>query len=384
MDPTQPEPFRIADAIEVRDECPYCTGRQLVPRLLRADHLARFHPEQHAPAAGAQQPEPEERRESPFSETLAAAGVTRVQFDASFHRERLMQAFSDAGAICGDCGAQPGDRDCPDCERARGWYADAALAIRDRQVEQLAAGRATWKAKAEEIEADRDRLRAELGQARGTTGQDTTVPAHGEQGDAAWQREWDARPIGADVSDLVEVTGGQEIRQQIVAALMRWAERGNNPAYAAARRPETVTRNAYDRADAVLPVVRAAVAAGARRALEDAAGRVDAQAVRETAASSSDYSQEMYAAARLRYQAVELRRTAADRPDPSVDPVTGLYVGYRDRAVIAEAALADVLRLVSEVTVEANDIGGVDINDLVTRLADAGHPLPDDEGDDAA
>jgi hypothetical protein len=39
--------------------------------------------------------------------------------------------------------------------------ADAVLAVRDRRMEQLAAGRATWKAKAEEIERDRDRLLTE-------------------------------------------------------------------------------------------------------------------------------------------------------------------------------------------------------------------------------
>jgi len=39
---------------------------------------------------------------------------------------------------------------------------DAVLAVRDRRMEQLAAGRKTWKAKAEEIEADRDRLLREF------------------------------------------------------------------------------------------------------------------------------------------------------------------------------------------------------------------------------
>lgn len=36
-----------------------------------------------------------------------------------------MQALSDAGAQCGDCGDQPGDRICPDCERCYGWYVAA-------------------------------------------------------------------------------------------------------------------------------------------------------------------------------------------------------------------------------------------------------------------
>ncbi|MFF1417448.1 hypothetical protein [Streptomyces sp. NPDC058280] len=45
----------------------------------------------------------------------------------------------------------------------------------------------------------------------------------------------------------------------------------------------------------------------------------------------------------------------------------------------AQAAMAAVLRIVSEVTTEANNIGGVDINDLVIRLGQAGFPLPEDE-----
>lgn len=41
-------------------------------------------------------------------------------------------------------------------------FATAVLAVRDRRMEQLTAGRATWKAKAAEIERDRDRLAAVL------------------------------------------------------------------------------------------------------------------------------------------------------------------------------------------------------------------------------
>ncbi len=47
-----------------------------------------------------------------------------------------------------------------------------------------------------------------------------------------------------------------DLRTRIAEALMRWAERNNSPRYAPIRRPETVTRNAYDRADAVLAVVQ--------------------------------------------------------------------------------------------------------------------------------
>ncbi|MFF2525925.1 hypothetical protein [Streptomyces liangshanensis] len=53
-----------------------------------------------------------------------------------------------------------------DDQIAYGADADAVLAVRDRRVEQLAAGRATWKAKAEEMEGDRDRAEAALSRVR--------------------------------------------------------------------------------------------------------------------------------------------------------------------------------------------------------------------------
>lgn len=36
-----------------------------------------------------------------------------------------IQVLSDQGAQCGDCGDQPGDRICPNCERCRSWYVAA-------------------------------------------------------------------------------------------------------------------------------------------------------------------------------------------------------------------------------------------------------------------
>ncbi|MEV6165768.1 hypothetical protein AB0L71_28415 [Streptomyces sp. NPDC052052] len=39
-----------------------------------------------------------------------------------------MQALSDAGAVCGNCGDEPGDRTCPDCERCYQRYAAALRA----------------------------------------------------------------------------------------------------------------------------------------------------------------------------------------------------------------------------------------------------------------
>jgi hypothetical protein len=50
-------------------------------------------------------------------------------------------------------------------------------------------------------------------------------------------------------------TADNPLRDQIAEALMQWAEHNNNPKFAPMRRPETVTRNAYGRADAILAVV---------------------------------------------------------------------------------------------------------------------------------
>jgi hypothetical protein len=41
---------------------------------------------------------------------------------------KAMQALSDAGAQCGVCGDQPGDRICPDCERCYRSYVAALRA----------------------------------------------------------------------------------------------------------------------------------------------------------------------------------------------------------------------------------------------------------------
>lgn len=52
-------------------------------------------------------------------------------------------------------------------------------------------------------------------------------------------------------------------------------------------------------------------------------------------------------------------------------------------ALIVET-LAPVLRIVTDYVIESNDVGGIDCNDLVSRLEAAGYPLPDDEDDDPA
>jgi NMD protein affecting ribosome stability and mRNA decay len=62
--------------------------------------------------------------------------------------ESAMQALSDAGAVCGDCGDQPGDRTCPDCERCRQQYVAALRA-------------AGWGPRAEVLNGAADLIEAE-------------------------------------------------------------------------------------------------------------------------------------------------------------------------------------------------------------------------------
>lgn len=45
-------------------------------------------------------------------------------------RNQIATALSDAGAFCGECGFEPGDRGkCTDCERCWSGYADALMPL---------------------------------------------------------------------------------------------------------------------------------------------------------------------------------------------------------------------------------------------------------------
>jgi hypothetical protein len=39
--------------------------------------------------------------------------------------DKAKQTLSEAGAMCGNCGDEPGNRNCPDCERCLGRYVAA-------------------------------------------------------------------------------------------------------------------------------------------------------------------------------------------------------------------------------------------------------------------
>jgi hypothetical protein len=79
--------------------------------------------------------------------------------------------------------------------------------------------------------------------------------------DAWWWVSWDeaAALYGHAISSAGQAptTDQTALRDAIAEALMRWAERNNNPQYAPMRRSETVKANAYSRADAVLAVLPA-------------------------------------------------------------------------------------------------------------------------------
>lgn len=63
---------------------------------------------------------------------------------------QAMQALSNAGAQCGNCGDEPGDRNCPDCERCY-----------ERYVATLRA--AGWAPRAEALHEAAEAFRTEFG-----------------------------------------------------------------------------------------------------------------------------------------------------------------------------------------------------------------------------
>lgn len=53
---------------------------------------------------------------------------------------------------------------------------------------------------------------------------------------------------------------------------------------------------------------------------------------------------------------------------------------WKGKATAAQASLDGVLRIVSDWVTEANNVGGIDADDLTWRLEEAGYALP--EGDE--
>ncbi|MFD8545595.1 hypothetical protein [Streptomyces sp. NPDC059649] len=101
-------------------------------------------------------------------------------------------------------------RTCPDDlneEDAR-KLAEAVLVVRDRRMEQLAAGRATWKAKGEEMERDRDRLATQVDQLILRLGQYANRGiANGERAEEAEATLARVRAFVADMRDWCSPRG---------------------------------------------------------------------------------------------------------------------------------------------------------------------------------
>jgi hypothetical protein len=141
----------------------------------------------------------------------------------------------------------------------------------------------------------------------------------GEQ--VAQPGDWIVRPAGgdwavmpaADFAERYELAAAPSapadraaLRVEIAEALMRWAERNNDPQYAAMRRSETVRANAYGRADAVLAVLPEP--ADRPVILREAAERVTGHAADHFPDEYDDYADQL---------AAELRRMAGEAQQPT-------------------------------------------------------------------
>ncbi|MFJ8144663.1 hypothetical protein ACIQ6R_06260 [Streptomyces sp. NPDC096048] len=139
--------------IEVRQPCPFCPPPAMIPRRLFAEHVAREHKQQAPADDGVKRslPFPYAREvaedEAPMRAYLSAPAADGDQ-QRAIRRERLhnLLARADRGTLTS--GEVAALRDLVDAEI--------------RGADQLRAGRATWKAKAEEIERDRDSIAAAL------------------------------------------------------------------------------------------------------------------------------------------------------------------------------------------------------------------------------
>jgi hypothetical protein len=66
---------------------------------------------------------------APDRPPVPGGAVTTATDPTATIREEIKNALSAAGAYCGDCGFQPGDRGCRACERCWEMYADALMPI---------------------------------------------------------------------------------------------------------------------------------------------------------------------------------------------------------------------------------------------------------------
>ncbi|MET9813196.1 hypothetical protein [Streptomyces sp. NPDC006355] len=199
-DPIAPQPdftSPIAGRIEVREPCPWCPDRPMVPSTLMDDHVARLHPEvQTATAAPAVQAPAADRtttsRRAGLRDELAAA------LEAAPYRPETR------------CSLQ---------------LADAIMTVLYREW--------PW-------------LRAEA---------EDTAPA-----EPAADRAAGATAVAASLGRANETApcvaaNRAALRDRIAEALIAWTYRGKDPEHGGIL--ETVRANAYSRADAVLAVLPA-------------------------------------------------------------------------------------------------------------------------------
>ncbi|MGY5127350.1 hypothetical protein [Streptomyces nigrescens] len=99
----------------------------------------------------------------------AADPTTREEAPTSAQTSRCddqaMQALSDAGAQCGVCGDEPGDRTCPDCERCYQRYVAALRAAGWASRTELEHRLIKLSAAFADLQSENTRLQAELSDA---------------------------------------------------------------------------------------------------------------------------------------------------------------------------------------------------------------------------
>jgi len=118
-----------------------------------------------------------------------------------------------------------------------------------------------------------------------------------------------------DVPQL-HFTDRATLRDRIAEALVEWTYRGKDPKYGPIRRPDTVTENAYSRADAVLSVLPASSDRAA--VLNEGAARIEAMTAEAYERALSE--NEIGYANGLENAMRELRRMADETPQPETEP----------------------------------------------------------------
>jgi hypothetical protein len=179
-----------------------------------------------------------------------------------------------------------------------------------------------------------------------------------------------------------------DLRSRIAEALMRWAERNNSPRYAPIRRPETVTRNAYDRADAVLAAVQPELdrlTAERDQAHRDCQSYADlasgAERTRQFHKDDADRYEEQLRQERDRYRAAwqsarfraEAHSEGSQRHIEARDDWKGWMHEQAHRAEQAEAAIARVRRY-CELTADSCRVQAREMAIDVLQIIDGKNP----------